>query len=202
MKAFTQKSLLAVLAVATASGIAYAAPVTTTIIGGAGTGATDIAVTASVAPTLSMDVSHASLALGTLNSNTYTGASLGIEVATNAINGLKVTMDSLNGGLNSTTAAHKIFSGSVDVGGTESYQVLSAVGAWDGFTGGAATGIASPAQITDSAKSHVIYTSTRPERATGSNDDVTLTLQARTDTATPAATDYIDTVTLTVTATF
>lgn len=201
MKAFTQKSLLAVLAVATASGIAYAAPVTTTIVGGAGTGSTDIAVTASVAPTLSMDVSAASLALGTLNSTAHTGASLGIEVATNAIGGLKVTLDSLKGGLDSTTASHNLFNGSVDVGGTESYQVLSAVGTWDGIAAGVANGITAT-EITPSAKSHIIYSTNKPERDAGTNDDVTLTLQARTDTATPAATDYADTVTLTVTATF
>lgn len=201
MKALSQKSALAAVAILAASGIAYAAPVTTTIVGNAGTGSTDIAVTASVAPTLSMDVSSSTLALGVLNPTAHTGASLGIEVATNAISGLKVTLDSLKGGLDSATTGHNLFSGSADVGGTESYQVLSTVGTWDGFTGGSASGI-SATEITPSAKSHIIYQSDKPERASGTNDDVTLTLQAQTDTATPAATDYVDTVTLTVSASF
>lgn len=201
MKALVKKSVLAAAVIAAASGIAYAAPVTTTIVGTAGTGSTDIAVTASVAPTLSMDVSTASLALGVLNPTAHTGASLGIEVATNAIGGLKVTLDSLKGGLDSANTLHNLYNGSADVGGTESYQVLSSVGTWDGFTGGSASGI-SATEITPLAKSHVIYQSNKPERASGTNDDVTVTLQAQTDTATPAATDYADTVTLTVSATF
>lgn len=205
MKAFAQKSLLTAAVVLAVSGIAYAAPVDITkdLVSNPNTasGSTGVTVTASVDPILSMDISANTLALGALNSTTYTGASLGIEVATNSKNGLTVTLDSATGGLASSSAGHTVFSGSADVGGTEGYQVLSTQGTWDGIPG-QTVNVISATDITPSAKSHVIYHTNKPERASGTNDDVTLTIQARSDTATPAANDYQDVVTLTVSTTF
>lgn len=202
MKAFTQKSLLAVLAVATASGIAYAAPVDIAFDGIlSASGSTGVTVNATVAPILTMDVSATTLNLGALDSNGYKSQTLDLEVATNANGGAIVTAASANGGLLGTVASGNHLINTVEASlPDQSYRIGSVkdAGTTDLRAGAAVTDLALE-EITSTAAKE-IYKVTGPERADATADAV-VTIQAQADDATPADT-YQDVVTLTVTATF
>lgn len=163
---------------------------------------TGIIVTASVAPTLTMEISTGSLSLGVLSATTAT-ASLSIEVGTNANNGVVVTAQSANGGLTSTTASGIINNdaGTITDGVAESYKFLSATGAASDSTvaGFAITGLQNTEVNTTAA--HVIYTTNKPENFTGVND-ITFDVTSSIALTTPAASDYTDTLTFTVTGNF
>lgn len=202
MKAL-QKKLIAVSVVAlAASGIAYAAPVTITFDGGDGndgTGSTSVAVTASVAPILSLDVSENSLALGALSAAGYSSGSLNIELATNAVGGATVTAASVNGALVGGSTGHELNNLDANFSG-QSYQIGSVasgdttdLGTLSSRLGSSFTEI-----VDDSAKT--IYTVNGPERAGGAADAV-VTVGAKSDAATPAD-SYSDSIVLTVTASF
>ncbi|MDD5197899.1 MAG: hypothetical protein PHN60_03495 [Candidatus Gracilibacteria bacterium] len=195
---------------------AYAAPIGTGSVTGSGAfdstinwdgafpgtasgSVTGIIVSASVAPTLTMEISTGSLALGVLSATTAT-ASLSIEVGTNANNGVVITAQSFNGGLKSTTASGIINSLAAD-GVAESYKFLSATGAASDSTvaGYAITGLQNT-EVTDGT-AHTIYQTNKPENSTGVND-ITFDVTSSIDLMTPAASNYTDTVTFTVTGNF
>lgn len=202
MKAL-QKKLIAVSVVAlAASGIAYAAPVTITFDGGDGndgTGSTSVAVTASVAPILSLDVSANSLALGALTSAGYSSQSLDIELATNAIGGAVVTAASANGALVGSGTSHQLNNLDATLSG-QSYQIgsVATADAADLRTGSDRTDLAF-AEINDTA-AKTLYVVDGPERSDATADAV-VTVRAQADDATPAD-SYSDSIVLTVTASF
>lgn len=199
MKALTKKSLLGAVVLAAASGIAYAAPVTTNIVADSGSGSTGVTVSATVAPILTMDVSSTSLNLGALTSAGYSSQTLDLEIGTNAIGGATVTAASANGALVGSGTSHQLNT----VDGTlpgQSYQIGSVadVGVADLRTGSARTDLVLTEIIDGSAKN--VYVVDGPERADATADAV-VTIQAQSDDATPAD-SYSDVVTLTVSATF
>lgn len=202
MKAL-QKKFIAVSAIAlAASGIAYAAPVTITFDGGDGndgTGSTSVAVTASVAPILSLDVSASSLALGALTSAGYSSQTLDLELATNAIGGAVVTAASVNGALVGSGTNHQLNNVDATLTG-QSYQIGSVVdgGIADLRTGSDRTGLTLK-EINDTVAKN-IYVVDGPERADATADAV-VTVQAQADDATPAD-SYSDSILVTVTAQF
>lgn len=202
MKAFTQKSLLAVLAVATASGIAYAAPVDIAFDGiVSASGSTGVTVNATVAPILTFDVSATTLNLGALTSAGYSAQTLNLEVATNANGGATVTAASANGGLKGTAASGNHVINDQDATlADQSYQIgsVKTANTADLRTGSTRSDLA--LEEINSTAAKTVYDVTGPERADATADAV-VTIQAQADDATPADT-YQDVVTLTVTATF
>lgn len=205
----TLQALAGVLSVAAAIGVAYAAPVTIdltsgiNVAGNSASGSTGVTVSATVLPTLSMQLSTNSLALGDLPTTTsYTGSTINLEFGTNAANGLVATVDSANGGLKSTTLTGYTIGDTTNVGvGNESYQIITATGTSDVVLGGAAS-VGGTHNVTPLAKTGLaVYSTNKPEQADLVADAV-VTVQARADTATPAANDYADSLTFTVTATF
>jgi hypothetical protein len=146
-----------------------------------------------------MNISAASLSLGTLSATTAT-ASLNIEVGTNANNGVIVTAQSTNGGLKSSTASGIINSDSTD-NVVESYKFVSVLGTPDtGVPTGFVAGGALNQEITNNT-AQVIYSTNKPEPLSGT-DDVTFNVTSSITTLTPAASDYSDTLTFTVTGAF
>ena len=203
MKALSKKIIAGSAIAFAATGVAFAAPVTITFDGGDGndgTGSTAVAVTASVAPILSLDVSTGSLALGALTSAGYSSQNLNLELATNAIGGATVTAVSANGGLKGTPASGNHLLNSTDMSlPDQSYMIGSVAGVdTDLRTGSDRAGLAIE-EITSSA-AKILYTVDGPERAGGTADAV-VTVQAQADDATPADA-YTDSITLTVTAAF
>ena len=167
---------------------------------GSASGSVDgIQITATVAPILTMAISAASLSLGTLSATTAT-ASLNIEVGTNANNGVIITAQSTNGGLKSSTASGVINSDSTD-NVVESYKFVSTLGTTDsGVPTGFVAGGTLNSEITNNT-AQIIYSTNKPEPIDGSND-VTFNVTASVTTLTPAASDYSDTLTFTVTGSF
>lgn len=201
MKALSKKVVLGV-AVLAASGIAYAAPVTVNIVGNSGSGSTGVAVSATVAPILTMDISTGALNLGALTSAGYSAAqSLDIEIATNANGGASVTAASANGGLKGTAASGNHVLNNLDASlPNEGYRIVSVadVGTADLKSTSSRTGLAL-AQIADTS-AKTVYSVNGPERADATPDAV-VSIDAQADAATPAD-SYSDVVTFTVAATF
>lgn len=199
MKALTKKSILASAVLMAASGIAYAAPVTTNIVANSGSGSTGVTVSATVAPILSMDVSSTSLNLGALTSAGYSSQTLDLEIATNAIGGATVTAASANGALVGSGTSHQLNNVDANFAG-QSYQIgsVASVDATDLGTLSTRGGLGLTEINNTAAKT--VYTVDGPERANGTADAV-VTIQAQSDDATPADA-YSDVVTLTVSATF
>ncbi len=147
-----------------------------------------------------MVVSAATIALGTLNSATYVTGSVDVEVGTNARNGVTVTAKSTNSGLTSATTSAAINSLTAD-GVADSYKFTSALNAASDSTVSGYTQSSSLSTEVNSTTAHTIYTTNKPEALSGTND-ITLSVSAKVNAQTPAATDYTDTVQITVTGNF
>ena len=160
---------------------------------------TGIIVSASVDPTLTMEISTGSLSLGVLSTTTKT-ASLSIEVGTNANNGLVVSAQSANGGLTSTTASGIINSLNAD-GVAESYKFLSMTGAASDSTVAGFVATANLNEEMTGSTAKAIYSTNKPEAFSGLND-VTFDVTSSIALTTPAASNYTDTLTFTVTGNF
>ena len=168
-----------------------------------------IVVTASVPQAFSFALSGNTDALGTLSSSTVSSSPTPrtVTINTNAASGWNVWAKDSNGGLTSATAAKTIAatspgSNSTLAAGTEGYNtgVTSSVGGGTGiitvaapFVGGAAGkggGLATA------------YSSLATSNGTATNHVLSLTNNAAVAGATPAATDYTDTITVVGAATF
>lgn len=161
-----------------------------------------IIVTAKVLPTLSMVVSTGAINLGTLTSAAYATWSLDIEVWTNASNWVTVTAKSWTGWLRSTSVAGSIINSLSADGITESYKFTSALSwASDSSVAWYTRSWALSTEITDNTTSYTLYSTNKPEASSWSSD-VTFYVSAKVDDQTPAALNYTDTVSLTVTWNF
>lgn len=199
MKALSQK-LAAGVALVAATGIVYAAPIDIQVAAPTTVGSGLVTVNASVDQTLRMNISADTLELGNLGAS-YSGATLDIEVGTNAKDGLTVVADSANGGLSSATSSHVLSaSGGLSA---ESYQIIAAaVGADDLALGGTPT-FGPTHEVTPTNKSALaIYSSDKPEYYNAATADIRVTVQAKADASTPAASDYTDGIVFTVTGKF
>jgi len=160
-----------------------------------------IVVTATVDPTLNMELSTGAINLGTLVAGIESTGSLDIEVGTNAANGLSITARSGSGGLTNTSDNAIQINDLTTDGNAESYKYYSAINAAadstiTGFTQTAALNT----EVDDNSSEHTVYTSNKPQQTNGLND-ITFTVGA-TSNAQSAAGNYQDTITFTVTGNF
>lgn len=156
-----------------------------------------ITVTASVLPTLNMVISTWAINLWTLNASTYSTWSLNIEVGTNAANWVNVTAKSGTGWLRSASTSSIINDQSADWL-AESYRFSSALNAAADSSVSWFTPTADLNQEVNNATTlHTLYHTNKPESSSWVND-VTFSVSAKVDQQTPAATDYQDSITITV----
>lgn len=165
-----------------------------------------ITVSAQVEPVLSFAMQATALSLWTLTTS-YAPQSTGLEVGTNAMAWLTVTATSTNGWLSSATNGHKIAGSANDaLYSAEGYQFISTLGTadsvvWATINGLAANSVSDLTPGTTNVKT--VYTNNSPENFDTAWDyDTDFAVQAKIASATPAAADYTDTITFTVTGNF
>jgi len=165
----------------------------------------NILIQATVAPTLSMEISTGAINLGLLVAGVESTGNLDLEIGTNAVAGASITARSQSGGLTNTTDntvkiqdnLNGVFDDSVD----ESYKFASAINAaTDSTVSGFTQSATLDTEVNDDSTEHTVYTSDKPQATNGVND-VTFTVKATTDAQTPAGA-YEDHVTFTVTGNF
>ena len=161
----------------------------------------NILIRAQVLPSLNMEISAEEINLGTLLPGVTATGSLAIEIGTNAVNGVTITARSQSGGLtNVADNAIQINDLTAD-GVAESYTWASTPNAVNdsSYTAFTASGL-TELEVNDTTTEHVVYDTNRPE-ATDGVDDVVFTVSATAEAETPAG-DYEDRVTFTVTGSF
>ncbi len=161
----------------------------------------NILVTASVDPTLNMEISTGTLNLGTLVAWTESTGSVNIEIGTNAANWASITARSQSGWLTNTSDNSIQINDLTADGVAESYKFYSQTWAtadstvtWFSQTANANT------EVDDNTTEHVIYTSNKPQAKDWVND-VVFTVWATANAQTPAG-NYEDHITFTVTGNF
>lgn len=161
---------------------------------------TDIIIKARVLPALNMSISTGMIDLGDLSAGVASAGSLFIEIGTNAKDGVSITARSQSGGLTHTSDATKQINDLTADGVAESYTWESTPGADDSSDAAfAASGLTS-LEINDDTTEHSVYSTNKPE-ATNLVDDVEFTVTATSTAETPAG-EYEDRVTFTVTGNF
>jgi len=160
----------------------------------------NIIVTAKILPTLNMVISTGSIDLGTLESGVESSGSLGIEIGTNAANGVTITARSGSGGLTNNS------NNSIQINDTEndgeSYTFAAKAGAIDStITGFVKSSDVNPIEVDDNTTENIIYSTNKPEQNDNTNSDVAFTVAA-TSNAQTAAGEYEDNITFTVTGNF
>ncbi|MDP2104187.1 MAG: hypothetical protein Q8K26_04680 [Candidatus Gracilibacteria bacterium] len=154
-----------------------------------------VSVTASVVPTLSMNLANTTVAFGTLIPGTINtaGDTPVATVSTNATNGYILQVASANSGLLSGTDLITSASEDLSVGGADGYGI-QAVG-----VGGT---IAAPFTATGTNVGAVGGAANLMTKATpASGDTATITLKALANATTPAG-NYADTLTFTISGSF
>ncbi len=155
-------------------------------------GTNEVTVNARVEPILRMALSQNNLDFGTLETSTGS-VSMSGEVWTNAVDGLTVSVLSENGWLYSDSANYTINNDN----DSENYTFESTTWSIDN---GVSPSVLSNTSVTDSS-SQSIYTTNAVE-SFSNLDDFIFTIKSKISEITPAAADYTDTVTFTVTANF
>jgi hypothetical protein len=185
------------------------------------TGASNqVQVSAVVEPMIRMTVTPGTTSFGVLTPGTANAFDIAtLEVGTNALLGLTVSTSSAQGGLFSTSAGWTITEDAagvdvapgLDLGGAvadhagEAYKLTSIVsGQVDGMTGITKTGLVK--EIVDVTSyvggAKAIYTTNKPELYINSGTDFTVNLEVTPTEITPAASDYTDVFTFSVTGNF
>jgi len=161
----------------------------------------DITVTATVEPTLNMEISTGSIDLGTLVAGVESTGSLFIEIGTNASNGASITARSQSGGLTNISDNSIQINDLTTDGVAESYKFYSQTGATaDSTVSGFTQDASLNTEVNDNTTEHTVYTSNKPQRKDQVND-IEFTVGATIDDQTPAG-DYQDQITFTVTGNF
>lgn len=159
-----------------------------------------IVVTATVTPTLNMSLSAWSIDLWVLNSSTYSTWSLWLEIWTNAVWWVVVTAKSNSGWLTNTTNNAIQINNLVADWVAESYKFTSSLSwALDSTVVWYTRASSLSTEISNST-SQTIYTTNKPEQATGT-DDVKFEVSAKIDAQTPGW-SYRDTINFIVSWTF
>lgn len=159
---------------------------------------TGVEVIATIIPTLNMTISAAQIDLGNLVPGTPSTGSVGIEVGTNAANGVTITARSGNGWLENLDDGTIVLNDNND----NSYTFASSFNAIDSTVSGfASTGNLTAIEVVNNTTEHLIYQTNKPERFDNTNADVTFTVAANIN-AEAAAGDYRDEITFTVTGNF
>ena len=161
----------------------------------------DILIRARVLPSLNMQLSAEEIDLGVLLPGVASSGDLNIEIGTNAVNGVTITARSQSGGLTNVADNTIQINDLTTDGVAESYTWASTPNATNdsSYTAFAATGLTA-LEVNEITTEHVIYDTNRPE-ATNGLDDVVFTVTATAEAETPAG-DYEDRVTFTVTGRF
>ncbi len=161
----------------------------------------NILIQATVAPSLNVWISTGVINLWTLIAGTQSTGSLNLEVGTNAVNGVSITVRSGSGGLTN------IADNSIQINNlttdwvAESYVFSSSINAAIDSTVTWFTQTATlTTQVANNTTEHLVYTSDKPQSTDGIND-VTFTVGATTDAQTPAG-NYEDRITFTITGNF
>ena len=161
----------------------------------------NILIRAQVLPSLNMEISAEEINLGTLLPGVTASGSLAIEIGTNAVNGVTITARSQSGGLTNVSDNTIQINNLTADGVAESYTWASTPNAVNdsSYTAFTATGL-TELEVNDITTEHVVYDTNRPE-ATDGLDDVVFTVTATAEAETPAG-EYEDRVTFTVTGSF
>ena len=169
--------------------------------GNASGSVSNILVTASVDPTLNMEISTGSINLGTLVANVESTWSLFIEIGTNASNGASITARSQSGGLTNTSDNNIQINDLTTDWVAESYKFYSQTWATTDSTVSGFTQDASlNTEVNNNTTEHTVYTSNKPQRKDQVND-IEFIVWATIDAQTPAG-NYEDHITFTVTGNF
>ena len=159
-----------------------------------------ITVTANVTPTLNMALSASSLGLWTLNSSTYSTWTLYLEVWTNAVSWVSVSVKSNSGWLTNTATWTTQINNLVADWIAESYIFTSALSwALDSTVSWYTRSSSLSTEISSNA-SNTIYTTNKPEQTTWVND-VKFDVSAKISAETPAW-NYADNLSFTVSGNF
>lgn len=159
-----------------------------------------IIVTARVLPTISMEISTWTIALGTLTAWSPASGNLDIEVGTNAANGVNITARSGSGGLTNISDNSIQINNLSDDWIQENYTFASTAWADDSSYTMISDGDLGAIEVINNTTEHIIYNTDKPER-TENEDDVNFVVTA-TSTAETAAGDYQDNITFTITGNF
>lgn len=161
----------------------------------------DIKITATVEPSLNMEIGATEIGLGTLQAGVTSTGTLNIEIGTNAKDGVAITARSTNGGLNHATQTGVQINDLTVDGLAESYKWGSTPASTHDSSNAtfSASGLTA-LEVDDANTEHAIYTTNAPE-AVNSVDDVEFYVSAKTSAETPAGL-YEDYVTFTVTGNF
>jgi len=161
----------------------------------------DIIVTATVEPSLNMEISTGAIDLGNLVPGTESKGELFIEIGTNAANGASITARSQSGGLTNTTDNSIQINDLTDDGIAESYKFYSeTAAAADSTVSGFTQDASLDTEVDDNTTEHTVYTSNKPQSKDQVND-IKFTVGATVNDQT-AAGNYQDKITFTVTGNF
>jgi len=161
----------------------------------------NILVTATVEPTLNMEISTWTIDLWTLEAWVESTGSLFIEIGTNAANGASITARSQSGWLTNTSDNSIQINDLTDDGVAESYKFYSQTWATaDSTVSGFSQDASLDTEVDDNTTEHTVYTSNKPQKKDQVND-VEFIVGATIDDQTPAG-DYEDHITFTVTGNF
>ncbi len=161
-----------------------------------------IIISAKVLPTLNMVISTWWINLGNLNSTAYATWFLDIEVGTNAANWVTVTAKSGTGWLKSSSVAWTVLNSLSADWIAESYRFSSALsGAVDSSVLWFTRTWSLSTEVTDNTTSYSLYSTNKPESSSGTSD-VRFFVSSKVNDQTPAALNYTDTVSITITWNF
>ncbi len=169
--------------------------------GNASGSVSNILVTATVEPTLNMEISTWTIDLGTLIAGTESTGSVNIEIGTNAANGASITARSQSGWLTNTADNTIQINDLTTDWVAESYKFYSATWATaDSTVSGFSQTANANTEVDSNTTENTIYTSNKPQDKNGVND-VVFTVWATANAQTPAW-NYEDHITFTVTGNF
>lgn len=162
----------------------------------------NVIVTATVLPVLNMVISTGAIDLGTLTAWTTSTGSLGIEVGTNAANGVTITARSGSGGLTNTSDNTIQINDLTTDWVADSYTFAATAGTHDSTVSGyTQSSDYAAVEVDSNATENTIYSTNKPEQDDATNADVTFEVAATPNIQT-SAWDYQDNITFTVTGNF
>jgi hypothetical protein len=149
-----------------------------------------------------MVISTGAIDLGTLTAWVESTGSLGIEVGTNAANGVTITARSGSGGLTNTSDNTIQINDLTTDWVADSYKFSATAGTHDSTVSGyTQSSDYAAVEVDDNTVENTIYSTNKPEQDDNTNADVTFEVAATPNIQT-SAWDYQDNITFTVTGNF
>jgi len=167
---------------------------------------TGIKVLARVNPILNMQISTGTINLWDLSSILFTSWSLNIEVWTNAVSWVNVTVRSSSWWLTNTADNAIVINNdawTITDGIPDNYSFSSSTGSINdsNFIDYSINNLLTNTEINDNTTEHIIYTTNRPENSSLINNDIIFNVKAKTNEQT-SAWNYQDIITFTVIGNF